>query len=69
MSSTYGKNIRVTIFGESHAAAIGVTIEGLPAGIAIDTEELRLSWTAEPRDATGFPRRARKETFPNSSAA
>ena len=41
MSSTYGKNIRVTIFGESHAAAIGVTIEGLPAGIAIDTEELQ----------------------------
>ena len=32
MSSSYGENIRITIFGQSHAPAIGVTVEGLPAG-------------------------------------
>ena len=29
MSSRYGTNFRIAIFGESHAAAIGVEIEGV----------------------------------------
>lgn len=41
MSNSFGKNYRFTIFGQSHAPAIGVTIEGLPAGTAIDTETLQ----------------------------
>ncbi len=36
MSSSYGKDLRITIFGQSHAPAIGVTIEGLRAGLPID---------------------------------
>ncbi len=41
MASSYGKKLKFTIFGQSHADAIGVTIEGLPAGLKIDTEELQ----------------------------
>lgn len=41
MSSSYGKNIRLTIFGQSHSAAIGMTLEGIPAGEQIDLEELK----------------------------
>ena len=41
MSSTYGERFRLTIFGQSHAPAIGVTIEGLPAGVAVDEERLQ----------------------------
>lgn len=40
MSSSYGENLRFSIFGQSHSAAIGVTIEGIPAGERIDIEEL-----------------------------
>lgn len=40
MSSIYGQHIHVTIFGQSHADGIGVTIDGLPAGLPIDMEAL-----------------------------
>ena len=41
MSSEFGKLLRVGVFGQSHGTAIGVTIHGLPAGEAIDTELLQ----------------------------
>ena len=40
MSSTIGENIKCSIFGESHGKAIGVVIDGLPAGVSLDTEKL-----------------------------
>ena len=39
--SQYGKHLHLTIFGQSHAPAIGMTLEGLPAGEAIDMEALQ----------------------------
>ena len=41
MSNIYGKNIKISIFGQSHSPAIGVTVDGLPSGFAIDFDELR----------------------------
>lgn len=40
MGSTYGENIRLTIFGQSHSPAIGMTLEGIPAGEKVDFEAL-----------------------------
>lgn len=38
MGNIFGKQFSITTFGESHGPAIGVTIDGCPAGIKIDLE-------------------------------
>ena len=38
MSNTLGTRYRVTVFGQSHAPAIGAVIEGIPAGIVPDMD-------------------------------
>ncbi len=38
MNNTFGTLFTVTTFGESHGPALGVTIDGLPAGIEIDPD-------------------------------
>ena len=40
MGSTYGKKLKITIYGESHGKAIGMVAEGFPAGEVIDIDEL-----------------------------
>jgi chorismate synthase len=39
--NTYGKIFRITTFGESHGAGIGVIIDGCPAGLPITIEEIQ----------------------------
>ncbi|MBO0932841.1 chorismate synthase [Fibrella aquatilis] len=38
MSSTYGTLFKISTFGESHGAGIGVIIDGCPAGLTFDTD-------------------------------
>lgn len=40
MSTTYGNNIKLTVYGGSHDAEIGVTVSGLPSGFHFDADEL-----------------------------
>lgn len=37
----WGKNIKLSIFGESHGVAIGINIENLPSGLHLDLEEIQ----------------------------
>lgn len=41
MSNTLGDRLKVSVFGQSHAPAIGVLIEGLPSGMMIDMERVK----------------------------
>lgn len=42
MKNSFGNIFRLTSFGESHGAAIGGVIDGMPAGIAIDLDAVQL---------------------------
>ena len=41
MSSTYGEHLKLSIFGQSHGAAIGMTMDGIPAGLPVDEDVLQ----------------------------
>ncbi len=58
MSSMWNNKISISIFGESHGAAIGVVMDNLPPGEYIDLEELSyfMSRRAPKKDKTSTPR-------------
>jgi len=37
---SYGKQIKIQVFGQSHSEAIGVVIDSFPAGVKVDEERL-----------------------------
>ena len=41
MSSEFGHLLKISVFGQSHGAAIGVVMDGLPAGEAVDLDALQ----------------------------
>ena len=59
MSSTFGKNLHISVFGGSHTEAIGVVIDGLPAGETIDQDALlrQMARRAPGRDKSSTPRK------------
>ena len=63
MSSSIGENLRLSIFGQSHSAAIGVTIEGIPAGNELDLQALSqfLARRAPGRSSLSTPRKEADE--------
>lgn len=39
--NNFGKNIRISIFGESHGSVIGLTIDGLPPKLTLDEDDIK----------------------------
>ena len=58
MSSIWGNNIKISLFGESHGLGVGVVIDGLPAGEKLNIEQLQteMNRRAPGNDPTATPR-------------
>lgn len=59
MSSAWGNNIKISVFGESHGNGIGIVIDGLPSGEKIDMDKLliQMARRAPGKDKTATPRK------------
>ena len=59
MSGMWGSKIKLSIFGESHGNAIGITIDGLPAGFYIDMDKImmEMSRRAPGKSSLSTPRK------------
>lgn len=59
MSSTFGENLKITIYGQSHSDSIGVKIEGFPCGFTVDEEKLAafMARRAPGKDKFSTPRK------------
>lgn len=59
MSSNFGNNLKISVFGQSHSQGIGVLIDGLPAGQTLDMEQIMqfMARRAPGRDEFSTPRK------------
>ena len=58
MKNSFGQSVIVTLFGESHGAAIGAVVDGLAPGIPVDEAFIARQLTLRrPAGATGTARR------------
>lgn len=57
MKNTFGQSVAITLFGESHGAAVGAVIDGLAPGIEVDTEFIKSQLARRrPQGKTDTPR-------------
>lgn len=55
--NTIGRNLRLTVFGESHGKVIGAVLDGLASGIRLDLDAIRFElWKRRPKSALSTPR-------------
>ena len=61
-SFSQGEVLELSIFGQSHSPAIGMSLSGLPAGFAIDMDELSAFLRRRAPGQNACPRRERRQT-------
>ena len=63
MKNTFGNNVSVTLFGESHGESIGAVVDGLPAGIAVNEDFIASQLTLRRPVGKISTSRSEKDTF------
>lgn len=62
--NSFGNSIRLTLFGESHGAALGCTFDGLPAGFVPDLERVEFELTRRaPHSGVESTRRSETDRY------
>ena len=64
MSNTIGTRLKLTVFGESHGPAVGMTLEGFPAGFEPDLAELQTFLNRRAPSASVFSTSRREADAP-----
>ena len=64
MSNTIGTGLKLTVFGESHGPAVGMTLEGFPAGFEPDLAELQAFLNRRAPSASVFSTSRREADAP-----
>ena len=64
MSSSYGEMIRLSLFGQSHGAGIGMVLDGVPAGLPVDEEALQAFLNRRAPGQNGYSTPRREEDRP-----
>ena len=59
MSSSFGRHLKLSLFGESHGPGLGIVIDGLPPGLVLDLTEIgrEMARRAPGRNDLSTPRR------------
>ena len=64
MSSTYGEHLKLSIFGQSHGTAIGMTLDGIPAGLPVNLDKLQAFLNRRAPGQWDFASPRREEDIP-----
>ena len=60
MKNTFGQNVTLTLFGESHGPAVGAVLDGITPGVEVDEERIARELSRRrPSSAMDTPRRER----------
>ncbi len=65
MSNTFGNILKLSIFGESHSDAIGIVIDGLPAGLTLDFDKIRAEMARRAPGQNRFSTPRKEADLPN----
>lgn len=60
--NTFGQQFRISLFGESHGPAVGVVIDGIPAGIPLSVEDFEADLARRKGGSVGTTPRREEDT-------
>ena len=68
MNNTFGKNVTVTLFGESHGKAIGAVLDGIAPGIPVDETDIAHALSLRRGEAALSTPRRKNHRYPPDCA-